>query len=130
MKHISLFIFISLYLTSCNSYLGKKLSKQTSKDINVEKIESICDCVDAYQIITNELLDVVGSLDKESYEKLSEERKKSIEEKIDPIQEKGGEVERHCKRNFGFGDRDLSAGSNCKSYDKALKAQKKLEEKF
>ena len=56
------------------------MSDQTSKDINIEKIESICDCVDAYQMVTNELLDVVGSLGKESYEKLSEERKKSIEE--------------------------------------------------
>ena len=66
-------------MTSRNSYLGKKLSDQTSIDINIEKVESICDCVDAYQMVTNELLDVVGSLDKESYDKTLKAQKKSEE---------------------------------------------------
>ena len=129
MKNIFLFALIASLFISCNSYLGKKLSRESAEDLNTEKLESICDCIEAYKIISNDMLNVVGSLDRESVKMLSENRKKALQEKLEPIKEKGREVERHCKKNFGLGDRDLRAGSNCSSYSEAVKAKKKLDEK-
>ena len=40
-------MLVGLLLNSCNSYLGKKLTKKSSEDIKVEKIKDECDCIEA-----------------------------------------------------------------------------------
>ena len=74
MKKIFLFIFLGLFLNSCNSYLGKKLSKKSADDIKVEKLKDECDCIEALDIIAADFLDVVGNNDKKSIRAMSDEK--------------------------------------------------------
>ena len=69
MKKLFTLMLVGLLLNSCNSYLGKKLTKKSSEDIKVEKIKDECDCIEALDIIANDYLDLVGDHDKESLRK-------------------------------------------------------------
>ena len=123
-------MLVGILLNSCNSYLGKKLSKKSSEDIKVEKIKDECDCIEALDIIANDYLDLVGDHDKESFEKMGDEDKKAFEEKAEPIMKKLGEVNDYCDEKFGIDNRDFDNGSKCKFYDDLFEKVEIIEEKF
>ena len=58
MKKLFTLMLVGLLLNSCNSYLGKKLTKKSSEDIKVEKIKDECDCIEVLDIIANDYLDL------------------------------------------------------------------------
>ena len=81
MKKLFVLILTGLLLHSCNSYLGKKLSKKSAEDIKVEKIKDACDCIEALDIIAADYLDVVGKNDKESIDKMNIKERQKFDKK-------------------------------------------------
>ena len=128
MKKIFLFLFLGLFLNSCNSYLGKKLSKKSAEDIDVTKIEDACDCVEAFETISANFLDVYGNKTREELNELSDDKKGKIKKKVDPLFEKRNEVNEHC-RKFGITYKRFTNGQTCPSYKDLSKNAEKLEEK-
>ena len=128
MKKIFLFLFLGLFLNSCNSYLGKKLSKKSAEDIDVTKIEDACDCVEAFETISANFLDVYGNKTREELNELSDDKKEKIKKKADPLFEKRNEVNEHC-RKFGITYKRFTNGQTCPSYKDLSKNAEKLEEK-
>ena len=128
MKKIFLFLFLGLFLKSCNSYLGKKLSKKSAEDIDVTKIEDACDCVEAFETISANFLDVYGNKTREELNELSDDKKEKIKKKVDPLFEKRNEVNEHC-RKFGITYKRFTNGQTCPSYKDLSKNAEKLEEK-
>jgi hypothetical protein len=68
-------LFASVMMTSCG---GKK-----AKDIDVEKLSSACEIVDAYLIVVNEMLDLSKEWDKLDENNGSEKRQDEIEGIVD-----------------------------------------------
>ncbi|MDC1244047.1 hypothetical protein N8Z79_01185 [Crocinitomicaceae bacterium] len=128
MKKIFLFLFLGLFLNSCNSYLGKKLSKKSAEDIDVTKIEDACDCVEAFETISANFLDVYGNKTREELNELNDDKKEKIKKKVDPLFEKRNEVNEHC-RKFGITYKRFTNGQTCPSYKDLSKNAEKLEEK-
>ncbi len=128
MKKIFLFLFLGLFFNSCNSYLGKKLSKKSAEDIDVTKIEDACDCVEAFETISANFLDVYGNKTREELNELSDDKKEKIKKKVDPLFEKRNEVNEHC-RKFGITYKRFTNGQTCPSYKDLSKNAEKLEEK-
>jgi len=50
MKKLFVLFLVSLLLNSCNSYLGKKLTKKSAEDVKVDDIKSDCDCAEGINI--------------------------------------------------------------------------------
>jgi hypothetical protein len=126
MKKIFMFIFLGLFVNSCNSYLGKKLSKKSADDIDIEKIEDVCDCVESFEIISANLLDIYGEKTREDLNELSEDKKERIKKKSDPIIKKRNEVNQHCQK-FGITYKKLKIGQECSSYADLSKNTDKLK---
>ena len=127
MKKIFLLIFLGLFLNSCNSYLGKKLSKKSAEDIDVEQIEDACDCVEAFEIISANFLDIFGNKTREEMNELSDDKKEMLQKKVDPLFEKRDEVNQHC-RKFGISYKRFTNGQECSSYKGLSKNSNKLKE--
>ncbi|MDG2152976.1 MAG: hypothetical protein P8K10_03480 [Crocinitomicaceae bacterium] len=127
MKKIFPLIFLGLFLNSCNSYLGKKLSKKSAEDIDVEKIEDACDCVEAFEIISANFLDIFGNKTREEMNELSDDKKEMLQKKVDPLFEKRDEVNQHC-RKFGISYKRFTNGQECSSYKGLSKNSNKLKE--
>ena len=88
-------MLVGILLNSCNSYLGKKLTKKSSEDIKVEKIKDECDCIEALDIIANDYLDLVGDHDKKSIRELEGTKEyESLEKKAEIIMEEKTRGER------------------------------------
>ena len=128
MKKIFLFIFLGLFLNSCNSYLGKKLSKKSADDIKVEKLKDECDCIEALDIIAADFLDVVGNNDKKSIRAMSDEKLEKLEKKVEPIYKKMDEVNEHC-RKFGITYKRFTNGQECSSYKDLKKNKEQLKQR-
>ena len=127
MKKTFLLIFLGLFLNSCNSYLGKKLSKKSAEDIDVEKIEDACDCVEAFETISANFLDVYGNKTREELEELSDDKKEMLQKKVDPLFEKRNEVNQHC-RKFGITYKRFTNGQACSSYKDLSKNAEQLKD--
>ncbi|MDC3309126.1 hypothetical protein OAV26_02750 [Crocinitomicaceae bacterium] len=128
MKKIFLFIFLGLFLNSCNSYLGKKLSKKSADDIKVEKLKDECDCIEALDIIAADFLDVVGDNDKKSIRAMSDDKLEKLEKKVEPIYKKRDEVNEHC-RKFGITYKRFTNGQECSSYKDLAKNTEQLKQR-
>mgnify|MGYP007128794895 CR=1 FL=1 len=118
------------FLSSCNSYLGKKLTKKSADDIKVEELKDECDCIEALDIIANDYLDLVGNHDKKSIREMSDEDQEALEKKAEPIMNKMGEVNDYCDEKFGIDYRQFDNGSECKLYDDLMEKVEIIEEKF
>ena len=73
------------FLSSCNSYLGKKLTKKSADDIKVEELKDECDCIEALDIIANDYLDLIGNHDRKSIREMSDKDQEALEKKAEPI---------------------------------------------
>lgn len=127
MKKIFLLVFLGLFLNSCNSYIGKKLSNKSAEDIDVEKIKDACDCVEAFETISANFLDVYGNRTREELNESSDDKKGKIKKKVDPLFEKRNEVNEHC-RKFGITYKRFTNGQACPSYKDLSKNAEKLKE--
>ena len=115
-----------LLLHSCNSYLGKKLRKKSAEDIKVEKIKDACDCVEAFETISANFLDVYGNKTREELNELSDDKMGKIKKKVDPLFEKRNEVNEHC-RKFGITYKRFTNGQECSSYRDLAKNAEQLK---
>lgn len=111
--YVSLAVFIAIvFIVSC----GPK----TSKDIDVEKLSSACECVDAALIVVNEMLDLEKELEKLYDNDGSEERMDEIEdidayelmELLDEIGEKGV--------SLGYDDDEFEKCKNFKELERKM----------
>jgi len=131
MKKLFTLILAVLLLNSCNSYLGKKLAKKSSKDIKVEKIKDECDCIEALDIIANDYLDLVGDHDKKSIRELEGTKEyESLQKKAEIIMEKRREVSDYCYERFEISHGNFDNGSECKLYNNLVEKVEIIEEKF
>ena len=130
MKKLFVLILTGLLLHSCNSYLGKKLSKKSAEDIKVEKIKDACDCIEALDIIAADYLDVVGKNDKESIDNMNIKERQKFDKKEAPIKAKREEVSSFCRKKFGISHSDFTRGSACKLYKDLKEKNDMIEEKF
>ena len=131
MKKLFLLVLAGILLNSCNSYLGKKLTKKSSEDIKIEKIKDECDCIDALDIIANDYLDLVGNHDKKSIRELEGTKEyESLQNKAEIIMDKRREVSYYCYERFEISHGNFDNGSECNLYDKLIEKVEIIEEKF
>jgi hypothetical protein len=98
-----------------------------AKDINVEDIETACECADAFLLITEENLDLVeANLDDFKKSDLSDDVKKELE----ALGKKQKEVQEHCKE-LGNGEREFwDEIKACEAYEKSKDIQGKITAKI
>lgn len=126
MKNYFQLILAGLLLHSCNSYLGKKLRKKSVEDIKIEKIKDACDCVEAFETISANFLDLNGNKTREELNELSDDKKENIKKKEDPLYEKRNEVNEHY-RKFGITYKRFTNGQECSSYKDLAKNAEQLK---
>lgn len=121
MKKLFVLMLAGLFLHSCNSYLGKRLTKKSAEDVKTEDMKSACDCAEGINILLEDALDYVGN---KSEDELDEDE--AMIEKMDHIKEIGN----FCWREFGFHERRLDEIEDCRAVEELKKTVDKFEEKF
>ena len=110
-----------ILLNSCNSYLGKKLTKKSAEDVKVEDMKSACDCAEGINILLEDALDYVGNKSEDELDK-----DEAMMKKMDNIKEIGN----FCSREFGFHERRLDEIEDCRAVKGLKKTVEKFEAKF
>lgn len=121
MKKLFVLFLVSLLLNSCNSYLGKKLTKKSAEDVKVSDMKSACDCAEGINILLEDALDYLGN---KSEDELDEDQ--AMMEKMDHIKEIGN----FCSREFGFHERRLDEIEDCRAVKELKKTVEEFEAKF
>ncbi len=130
MKKVILFVCLGFLINSCNSYLGKKLTKKSAEDIKVENLKDPCDCVDAFDVLADNYLDVLGNHDKASIKNMEDGAQKDrLLEKLEALDEIRRAFNAHCLQ-FGITQAEYSAGKDCSSYKDLDEKAKELEERM
>ena len=108
MKRILSIAVIAAFMTSCGA--------KTADDVNVDDIKTACDCIDAMDVIANDMLSYIG-------EKSEKEMKddEALNSKFDKLRE----VEKKCRKDFKKEDAE-----KCDGYSDFEETMNKFAEKF
>lgn len=102
----------ALLFASCGS--------KSAEDVKVEDIKDACGCADAFIVVANDILDVIG--DKSENEM---EEDKELMDKLEPKMDKLQELEKKCRKELEVSkDEMLECNSELEG------VMKKFEEKF
>lgn len=105
-------IFASAVVSSCGGGAAG-----SAKDIDVQSLETACDCGDAVLTVANEmkaLVDAVGE----------GEPSKEQDEEFDVLEDKMDELESHCRKDKGF---DKDQMMECESFKEAAEIMKEID---
>jgi len=69
MKRIFVFVLASLLISSCTSHIAEKILKKSAEDVKIDKLKTACDCVEAGNIIMEDILDAAGEKSEDELEK-------------------------------------------------------------
>lgn len=103
--------------SSCGDSEGGKAS-----EIKVSDIDSECGCVEAMDIVMNEMIESLGG---KKINEFSEDDLKALEEKNKPLEDKAEEIKKHCKEKFPNIKRPEEI-KNCPAVEKLKKTMEKM----
>ncbi|MCB9189847.1 MAG: hypothetical protein H6599_11280 [Flavobacteriales bacterium] len=112
---LSLGVVATLAMTSCGG--------GSAEDIKVEDLKDACGCVDAMNVVADDVLATVDKFDSEEELEKDEEAVK----KIDALEEKFEEIEDHCKDKLEVKKSDIEA---CDGFKTFVEKMEKIEEKL
>lgn len=112
---LSLSVIAALAVTSCGG--------GSAEDIKVEDLKDACGCVDAMNVVADEVITVIDKFDSEEELEKDEEAMK----KIDALEDKFEEIEDYCEDELKLKKSDAE---ECESFKSFIEKMEKIEEKL
>jgi len=116
-KLVFVFAVGALTLTSCGGGAKK------AADIKVADIKDACGCMDAMNVVADEVLAAIEPFETEDALEADEAALKSVE----ALEDKFGEVEDHCRKELKLEKSSLEACDGFKGFEEKME---KIEEKL
>jgi hypothetical protein len=111
---LSLVAVVALSITSCGS------NSKSAADINVSELDSACGCVDAMEVVFDEMLSLIDGKTEEQIDS-DEDIKKQVKS-LEDIYEK---IEDRCMDELNFSREEAEA---CPNFNKAKEKMDKIED--
>jgi hypothetical protein len=111
---ITLLVAASMLALSCGS------KGTSSADINVKELNTACECVDAMEVVFDEMLTLIDGKTEDAIEADAE-----LDKKVSALEEKYDEIESHCIKDKQMSRADAEA---CPNFKRAKEKMDKIED--